>query len=72
MTFKNLASERVRLGMNQTELADQLGVTLKMIVKYENDADAMPAEFVRNAAEFFGCSADYLIGIADERKAAAR
>lgn len=72
MTFKNLASERVRLGMNQGELASELKVSVKMIVKYENDPDSMPADFVRSAAEFFKCSSDYLLGITDERKAVAR
>ena len=67
MKHKNLASERVRIGMNQTECAKQLDVTLKMLGKYESDYDTMPGDFVKKAAEFFGCSTDYLLDRTDER-----
>ena len=67
MKHKNLASERIRIGMNQTECAEKLGVTLKMLGKYEADYDSMPGDFVKKAAEFFGCSTDYLLDMTDER-----
>ena len=67
MQHKNLASERVRVGLNQTECSKKLGVTLKMLGKYESDSDTMPADFVKRAADFFGCSSDYLLDMTDER-----
>lgn len=67
MKHKNLASERIRLGLNQTECSKELGVTLKMLVKYEADAGSMPADFVKRAADFFGCSSDYLLDMTEER-----
>lgn len=63
----NLAAERVRHGMNQTELAECLGTSLKTISKYESDAMNMPPEFVMKAADLFGCSTDYLYDRTDER-----
>ena len=67
MAHRNLASERVRIGMNQTECAEKLGVSLKMIVKYEADVDSAPGDFVKRAADFFGCSSDYLLDMTEER-----
>lgn len=67
MSHRNLASERIRVGMNQTECAESLGVSLKLLAKYESDAGSMPADFVKRAADFFGCSADYLLDMTDDR-----
>ena len=63
----NLASERTRLGMSQTDLAERFGTTLKTISKYEKSAMSMPPEFVVKAADYFGCSTDYLYDRTDER-----
>ena len=67
MQHRNLASERVRLGFNQTDMASKLGVTIKQITRYENDLATMPADFVATAAEYFGCSADYLLDLTEDR-----
>lgn len=71
MKHRNLASERIRMGMNQKECAEELGVSLKLLVKYENESGSMPADFVKRAATFFGCSSDYLLDMTDERKGVA-
>ena len=67
MKHRNLASERIRVGLNQTKCADALKVSVKLLVKYESNADEMPADFVKRAADFFGCSADYLLDMTDDR-----
>ena len=67
MQHRNLASERIRRGMNQKSCAEALNVSLKLLVKYESDAGEMPADFVKRAADFFGCSADYLLDMTDDR-----
>ena len=67
MKHRNLASERIRIGLNQTNCAIELGVSLKQLVKYESDSGEMPADFVKRAADFFGCSADYLLDMTDDR-----
>ncbi|MBR3314226.1 MAG: helix-turn-helix transcriptional regulator [Atopobiaceae bacterium] len=68
VVHKNLASERVRIGLNQTDCAEQLGIPLKRIVQYESNIDAAPVEFVKRAADFFECSTEYLLDMTDERK----
>ena len=67
MKHRNLASERIRVGLNQTNCANELGVSLKQLVKYESDSGEMPADFVKRAADYFGCSADYLLDMTDDR-----
>lgn len=67
MANRNLASERIRRGMNQKDCAKQLGVSVKALVRYESNAGKMPADFVKRAADFFGCSSDYLLDMTDER-----
>lgn len=67
MTTRNLASERVRLGYSQEQLASILGVTKKTIGQYENGKSTPTAEFIDAAASLFKCSSDYLLGRTDER-----
>ena len=68
---KNLASERVRLGLSQGELADKLNVSTTTIHEYENFKRPMTTDFIINASGFFGCSIDYLLDRTDERMAAS-
>lgn len=67
MQHKNLASERVRLGLSQKQLASQLGITTSKLHMYETLTTPMSAEFAYEAAAFFGCSIDYLLDRTDER-----
>lgn len=67
MEIKPLASERVRVGMTQSEAADALGCTLKSISIYERGKRRIPPDVVNAAADLFGCSTDYLYGRTDER-----
>lgn len=64
---RNLASERVRIGMSQTKLAEVLGTSLKSVSNYELDKCPMPPDFVNAAADLFGCSTDYLYDRTDDR-----
>ena len=66
---KNLASERVRVGLSQSELADKLSVSTTTIHEYENFKRPMTTDFVIDASDFFGCSIDYLLDRTDERMA---
>jgi transcriptional regulator with XRE-family HTH domain len=63
----NLASERVRLGMTQEQLADKLNCSAKTIWKWEKDISTMPVEKLTAASKLFGCSIDYLTDMTIER-----
>ena len=67
MQHRNLASERTRISMNQTDCAKELGVSLKLLVKYESDIDTAPIDFIKKASSYFGCSVDYLLDMTEER-----
>lgn len=72
MQHKNLASERVRLGLSQSQLAEELGTSITKIHKYETFKSPMSVDFVARAADFFGCSIDYLLDRTDERTISIR
>lgn len=67
MSTNNLASERKRLNMTQKEAAAKLGVSVRTLGKYEQDPLIMPGDFILRAARYFGCSANYLLGMTTER-----
>jgi len=67
----NLKSERVRIGLTQRELANELGCNVNTIVKWEQDISSMPCEVARKTAAFFNCSLDYLLDETEERTVCA-
>lgn len=68
MTHYNLASERVRLGLTQGEMAKNLGCGVKSLGKYENDVSSMPPRLIIKASEIFNCSIDYILDLTDDRR----
>lgn len=67
VNMRNIASERVRIGLTQEGLADQLGVARQTVLRWENGKTTPPTSAVYMMANIFGCSTDYLIGLTDER-----
>ena len=67
VNMRNIASERVRLGLTQEGLAEQLGVARHTVLRWENGKTTPPTSAVYMMANIFGCSTDYLIGLTDER-----
>ncbi len=67
MTHFNLASERMRLGLTQQQLGDELGYGVKTIGKWEKDATLMPGDVAVKAAGIFDCSLDYLMDLTEDR-----
>lgn len=62
-----IASERVRMGLSQEELGRKIGVERKTVSEWERGL-YLPAKRVKQLADFFDCSADYLLRKTDERK----
>ena len=67
MRHRNLASERVRIGITQEKMAEKLGISTSTLVRYENNAETMPPNVLMQASSIFGCSTDYLLDLSEER-----
>ena len=57
LKYPNIAAERVRRGMSQDDLAREMRVTRKTIYNWE-----VLGNIPGKLADFFGVSADYLLG----------
>lgn len=62
-----IASERVRLGLNQDQMAERLSMTRQAYRRYEKDPLCTPYRYLEALTKEFGCSMDYLVGKTDDR-----
>lgn len=61
LTHEMITSERKKMGFTSKHLADQLGVTLSTMTRYENGTiQHIPEDRLRKIAEILNCSYDYL------------
>ena len=60
-----LAALRKRKGLTQIQLADQLGVSQRMITYYENEARRPPTQLLPQIAKVLGVPVDDLLSGAD-------
>lgn len=66
MIFKERLKElRVAKGLSQMQLANKLGISQSAIAKWELGKTEPTASAIVALSEFFGESADYLLGITD-------
>lgn len=63
----NIASERKRLGLTQEQLAEKIGVVESTVRAWENGVHDPSTTSLRLMSKLFCCSADYLLGITEER-----
>lgn len=67
--FKDaVKSLRKEMGLTQTELAEIVGFTHVAVVKWENGQREPDFSTLMKLASYFNVSADYLLGLTDERK----
>ena len=66
--MNNIASERTRLGLTQTDLAQRLEKSRKTVGDWEAENVAIPSDAVCTMAVLFNCSTDYLLGLSDRRE----
>lgn len=64
--MNKLKSERVNAGLSQEELAEKLGITRQTVARWEQGED-MPSQKVKDMTSLFMCSADYLLGLSEQR-----
>ncbi len=65
-----LKTLRTAAGFTQEELADEVGVSRRMIAYYEGETEYPPTALLPKLAQALKISADELLGIAPLRKAA--
>ena len=65
---KTLSRLRREKGLSQRGAAADLGVSQALLSHYENDAREPKLDFVVKACDYYGVTADYLLGRTDERE----
>lgn len=63
--MKNLKLLRLQKGLSQQKLADILHISQQSVYKYENDITSPDIETLKNIADFFETSIDYIVGYTD-------
>ena len=64
---ERLGALRLDKKLSQREAAAKLGVSQALLSHYENDAREPKFDFVIRACDYYGVSADYLLGRSDEQ-----
>lgn len=64
---KRLREARMKSGMTQQQVADRVGVSLRVYQNYEQDTRRPKYENLAELAAMFQVSADWLLGLTDER-----
>lgn len=65
---RRLAALRKQAGYTQTELAQELGVSQRMISHYEGHSEYPPASLLPSLAQLLGVTSDELLGIQPLKK----
>lgn len=63
--MRNLKTLRIQKGLSQQKLADLLHISQQSVYKYENDITFPDIETLKNMADFFQTSIDYIVGYTD-------
>lgn len=66
MRGNRLQALREARGLSQQELADQVGSSRQQIWRYESNKIDAPGDVVAQLAQFFGVTADYLLGVTED------
>ena len=64
MQYPNIEVERMRALMTKAELAEALNVNEKTVYNWQNGITVIPVTKLVEMMRLFGCSADYLLGLA--------
>ena len=65
---KRIELERIRLGLNQIELAKKLNLSSSASISQYESGDRIPSDDIKlKMCEIFNCSLDYLMGKSDIR-----
>lgn len=62
MYFQRLRDLREDMDMNQAQIAKLLNTSQTVYSRYERGAQTIPLEHLLTLADFYGVSADYILG----------
>ena len=62
MYFQLLRDLREDMDMNQTQIADMLGIKQTVYSRYERGFQTIPVEHILVLADYYGVSTDYIFG----------
>lgn len=62
MYFQRLRDLREDMDMNQTQIADMLGIKQTVYSRYERGFQTIPVEHILVLADYYGVSTDYIFG----------
>jgi len=60
--FQRLRDLREDMDMNQTQIADILGIKQTVYSRYERGFQTIPVEHILILADYYGVSTDYIFG----------
>ncbi len=66
--YKRIRDLREDCDLNQTKVAEKLGMSQTGYSKYETGENDIPTAVLIKLARFYNTSVDYLLGLTDERK----
>ncbi|MCL2223102.1 MAG: helix-turn-helix domain-containing protein [Oscillospiraceae bacterium] len=66
-----LGELRQEQSMNQRQVANELGVSQAVLSHYENGLREPKLDFVSKVCAYYGVTADYILGLSDDRTNAA-
>ena len=65
--YKRIRDLREDLDLNQTQVANFLGMSQTGYSKYETGENDIPTTVLIKLAEFYDTSVDYLLGLTDQK-----
>lgn len=65
--LKNIEAERGRIGLSKEAISKKLNITSKTYNGYVSQKNPIPSDILLAAADMFGCSVDYLLGLTENR-----
>lgn len=63
----NIKAERVRLGLSQEEVAENLGIHVNTLRQWESGKSVPNIMNLIKLTDFYKCNSDWLLGLTDER-----
>lgn len=67
MAPRNIKSERIRIDLSLREAAERLKVAPNTLGNWETGRTVPSGSDLAKLSKFYGCSADWLLGITEER-----